>query len=142
MKLIDQFEDEKYWYIVLELMEGGDLFEQIRRRGSFDEKKAREMIRVLIDAVRYCHLKGIWHRDIKLENLLLSCKNVDHACLKLADFGLAIQMERENMKATDCCGTAEYVAPEVLQSQPYGKECDFWSIGIVAYFLLCGFAPF
>lgn len=81
------------------------------------------------------------HRDIKPENLLLSSKELGIASLKIADFGLA-RLLQENSLASTTCGTPGYVAPEVLMQQPYGKECDYWSIGVVAFILLSGTPPF
>ena len=95
----------------------------------------------MIDALSYCHSKGIVHRDIKPENLLLQSKEIGIASLKIADFGLSRLLDEDQMAST-ACGTPGYVAPEILMSQPYGKACDYWSIGVVAFILLSGSAPF
>ena len=89
----------------------------------------------MIDAINYCHKKGILHRDIKPENLLLSSKELGIASLKIADFGLAKILDDQCLASTTC-GTPGYVAPEVLMQKPYGKECDYWSIGVVTFILL------
>ena len=141
VKLIDVFEDERHWCLVMELMEGGELFDQILEKEQFMESEARDAIRSIVDAIDYCHKQGIVHRDIKPENLLLSSKELGIASLKIADFGLA-RLLQENSLASTTCGTPGYVAPEVLMQQPYGKECDFWSIGVVAFILLSGTPPF
>jgi calcium/calmodulin-dependent protein kinase I len=94
-----------------------------------------------VDAISYCHTKGICHRDIKPENLLLSSKELGIASLKIADFGLARLLQEDSLASTTC-GTPGYVAPEVLEQKPYGKACDYWSIGVVTFILLSGTPPF
>jgi calcium/calmodulin-dependent protein kinase I len=141
VNLIDVFEDERHWCLVMELMQGGELFDQILEKEHFSEKEAREATRSIIDAIQYCHEKGICHRDIKPENLLLQSKEIGITSLKVADFGLARLLE-ENTLASTTCGTPGYVAPEVLMQKPYGKSCDIWSIGVISYILLCGYPPF
>ena len=125
----------------MELMQGGELFDQILDKEQFSENEARQAVKSIIDAIQYCHSKGIAHRDIKPENLLLSNKDIGIASLKIADFGLARLLE-ENSLASTTCGTPGYVAPEVLMQRPYGKACDYWSIGVVAFILLSGTPPF
>jgi calcium/calmodulin-dependent protein kinase I len=125
----------------MELMEGGELFDQILEKEFFSEGEAREAIRSIINALQYCHDQGIVHRDIKPENLLLQSKEIGISSLKIADFGLA-RLLQENTMASTTCGTPGYVAPEVLMQMPYGKECDYWSIGVVAFILLSGTPPF
>ena len=95
----------------------------------------------MIMAIQYCHGLGIAHRDIKPENLLLQSKELGIASLKIADFGLARLLEEDQLASTTC-GTPGYVAPEVLMQMRYGKECDYWSIGVVAFILLSGTPPF
>mmetsp|Transcript_3558 Transcript_3558/g.2583 ORF Transcript_3558/g.2583 Transcript_3558/m.2583 type:complete len:163 (+) Transcript_3558:73-561(+) len=107
----------------------------------YSEKEASETIRPIIDAIQYCHSNNIIHRDIKPENLLYSSKNPEKAIIKVSDFGLARYISVKTL-ATTTCGTPGYVAPEILEQRPYGKECDYWSIGVVLYILLCGFPPF
>ena len=141
VKLIDVFEDERHWCLVMELMQGGELFDEILEKEHFSEYEAREATKAIIDAIAYCHEKGICHRDIKPENLLLSSKELGITSLKIADFGLARSLE-ENSLASTTCGTPGYVAPEVLMQKPYGKECDYWSIGVVTFILLSGTPPF
>lgn len=113
VKLIDVFEDERHWCLVMELMQGGELFDQILEKEQFSEAEAREATRAIVDAINYCHTKGICHRDIKPENLLLSSKELGIASLKIADFGLA-RLLADNALASTTCGTPGYVAPEVL----------------------------
>ena len=142
MKLIDVFEDDRHWCLVMELMEGGELFDQILEKEVFSEAEARDATKSIIDAIEYCHSMGIIHRDIKPENLLLQSKDVGISSLKMADFGLARFLDGEGSTASTTCGTPGYVAPEVLQQLPYGKECDYWSIGVVTFILLSGTPPF
>lgn len=122
-------------------MSGGELLEKIMEKKHFTEKEAAETIRPIIDAINYCHSLNIIHRDIKPENLLFSCKDPQLRTIKVTDFGLARFISAETLAST-ACGTPGYVAPEILSQKPYGKECDYWSIGVVLYILLCGFAPF
>jgi len=125
----------------MELMQGGELFDKIIEEEQFSESEARVAIKSIISAIEYCHLKGICHRDIKPENLLLSSKEIGIASLKVADFGLARMLGDDSLARTTC-GTPGYVAPEVLQELPYGKSCDVWSIGVVAFIMLSGTPPF
>lgn len=141
VKLFDVFEDDRHWCLVMELMQGGELFDQILKKDQFSEHEAREAARAIIDAIGYCHQKGICHRDIKPENLLLSNKEMGIASLKIADFGLARLLDESTLASTTC-GTPGYVAPEVLKQQPYGVACDYWSIGVVTFILLSGTPPF
>ena len=89
VRLIDVFEDDRHWCLVMELMQGGELFDQILEKEFFSEAEAREATKVIIEAIQYCHNQGIVHRDIKPENLLLYSKEMGISSLKIADFGLA-----------------------------------------------------
>lgn len=144
----DIFEDEKYVYIVMEMLSGGEvsgikladevqLFDQIVKKDTFTEKEARDIIAPIMDVLIYCHSLGIIHRDIKPENLLLSSKDPEKAVIKVSDFGLARFLNDEQF-ATTTCGTPGYVAPEILSSKPYTNTCDFWSVGVVLFVLLSG----
>lgn len=138
VQIYEYFEDATYFFIVTELVQGGQLFDEVTRRGKFNERDAATVIKQLLSAVSYCHKNNICHRDIKPENVLLDVdKQFDQ--IKIVDFGSAKTLTNERMK--ELHGTCYYVAPEVL-TQNYGKECDLWSIGVITYLLLSGTCPF
>jgi len=139
VRLFEIFDDGEILYLVMELMSGGELFDRIVEKESYTEKEAAETIRPIVDAIRYCHEQGIIHRDLKPENLLYESSD-EKAIIKISDFGLARFVQGE--LATTACGTPGYVAPEIVAGQGYGKEVDYWSIGIILYIMLCGFPPF
>lgn len=132
-------DDPDYYYMVLEYMAGGELFDRIVQKAYYNEKEARDLCRILISGVKYCHDLGVVHRDLKPENLLLSSPS-DSANIKLADFGLACSVLGGNV--SDQCGSPGYVAPEILRGAPYGTPVDMWSIGVIIYTLLGGYPPF
>lgn len=139
VRLIEIFDEEDMLYLVMEIMNGGELFDRIVEKESYSEKEAAETIRPIVDAVRYCHDLDIIHRDLKPENLLYSTAD-ETQIIKISDFGLARFVDNEF--ATTACGTPGYVAPEIVTGKGYGKEVDYWSIGIILYTMLCGFPPF
>ena len=141
VKLHDIYEDEKYFFLIMELLTGGELFDQILTKEKFTESEARDIVAPIFDALIYCHSMGIVHRDIKPENLLFSAKDTENAIIKVSDFGLARFVDSETL-ATTTCGTPGYVAPEILEQQPYDQPCDFWSVGVVLFILLSGSPPF
>jgi len=141
VKFYDMYEDEKYIYIVMELLGGGELFDQIMTKEIFTEKESRDIIAPIFDALIYCHKIGIVHRDIKPENLLFSSKNLETGIIKVSDFGLARLLTTDQL-ATTTCGTPGYVAPEIISEKPYNEACDFWSVGVVLFILLSGEPPF
>lgn len=128
--------------IVLELAQGGELFDFMMHTGCFPENIARTFFRQLISGVEMCHFNGVYHRDIKPENLLLD----KHFGLKIADFGLSALHETENgtlMQLYTQCGTRGYMSPELLSGNPYdGAAADIWSCGVVLFIMLAGFPPF
>ncbi|XP_072328178.1 MAP kinase-activated protein kinase 2-like [Scyliorhinus torazame] len=128
--------------IVMECMEGGELFNRIQDRGdqAFTEREASEIMRDIGSAIQYLHAMNIAHRDVKPENLLYTSKDLN-AILKLTDFGFAKETTLHNSLATPCY-TPYYVAPEVLGPEKYDKSCDMWSLGVIMYILLCGYPPF
>lgn len=140
VKFFDFFEEPKYFYVVLEFVEGGELFDRIVTKTFYNEKEARDVVLTVLNGIKYCHDKGIAHRDLKPENLLLTSKQ-DDCFVKIADFGFAIRGAEKNALKTQC-GTPGYVAPEILQNQPYDRAVDMWSIGVITYVLLGGYPPF
>lgn len=128
----------KYYVIVMEILEGGELFDRIVEREKYDEAHARTITRKILSAVKYLHDHNVVHRDLKPENLLFDTR-AESAELKLTDFGFATTTKKQ---LTDTCGTPEYVAPEILDEKPYSFKVDMWSVGVIVYILLCGFPPF
>lgn len=126
--------------LVLELVTGGELFERITNRGHYSEKDAAAAVKEMLDAVKYLHGKGIIHRDLKPENLLYENLYQD-AKLKIADFGLS-KIVGPQVTTNTVCGTPGYCAPEVVKGKMYNEKVDLWSIGVIAYILLCGYEPF
>ncbi|KAJ9146641.1 hypothetical protein P3X46_028879 [Hevea brasiliensis] len=128
-------------FIVLEFVTGGELFDKIVNHGQMREDEARGYFQQLINAVDYCHSRGVYHRDLKPENLLLdACGN-----LKVSDFGLSAlsQQVRDDGLLHTACGTPNYVAPEVLNDRGYdGATADVWSCGVILFVLLAGYLPF
>ncbi|CAN0238841.1 unnamed protein product [Pylaiella littoralis] len=141
VRLHQVFDSQNCLYMVMELCTGGELFDRIVMKDHYTENEARDCIIQMTKAILYCHQNGIVHRDLKPENLLYSDFDEESAVLKLADFGLA-KLCSESAMLNTACGTPGYVAPEILESRPYGKEVDMWSVGVIAYILLCGFPPF
>ncbi|ETW06233.1 CAMK/CAMK1 protein kinase, variant 1 [Aphanomyces invadans] len=139
MTLFEVYTEAQYYYLVTEFMEGGELFDRIVEKTFYTEKEARDLVQVLLGAIKYCHDQNVVHRDLKPENLLLTSKD-DDAYIKIGDFGFA----KQDMKAglTTACGTPGYVAPEILKGESYGKSVDIWSIGVITFILLCGYPPF
>lgn len=139
IKFYEVINSKNNLYLVLEYLGGGELFEAICQRGNYAENEAAEILKQILEAVDYCHKQNIAHRDLKPENLLLSTK--EPPFVKIADFGLS--KEFSNDKLATACGTPDYVAPEVVMGDSdYGIEVDIWSIGVIAYILLCGVPPF
>jgi len=122
------------------LVEGGELFGELQKRGSFSEEVAGELMVQLLSAVVYCHKHKIVHRDLKPENILLEKTSSDKLSLKVIDFGTA-QAFSSCVKLRLTIGTAYYIAPEVLQKN-YNEKCDVWSCGVILYILLSGTPPF
>lgn len=140
VKLLGHYQEKDMVYLVLENMEGGELFDRIVHKSKYSEKEARDLIRSLLGTLDYIHSKNIVHRDLKPENLLLPSETID-TDVKFADFGFAKRVE--NLLPNECpCGSPGYVAPEVLKSVPYGCEVDVWSMGVICYVLLAGYPPF
>ena len=141
IKLYDVLESEHYIYIIMEYCSGGDLLSYFENHNyELPESKVCEIIHKLSMAVYYLHSYGIVHRDLKPENILMTDSN-DTADIRLLDFGLS-KIIGNDEKCTEPYGTLSFVAPEVLQSKPYDKSVDLWSIGIITFLLLTGYMPF
>ncbi|TNN00314.1 hypothetical protein fugu_011560 [Takifugu bimaculatus] len=138
--LEDIYESSNYLYLIMQLVSGGELFDRIVEKGFYTEMDASRLIRQVLDAVNYLHSMGIVHRDLKPENLLYFSPD-DESKIMISDFGLS-KMEGTGDVMATACGTPGYVAPEVLAQKPYSKAVDCWSIGVIAYILLCGYPPF
>ncbi|OXB54601.1 hypothetical protein ASZ78_004041, partial [Callipepla squamata] len=137
--LEDIYESTTHFYLVMQLVSGGELFDRILERGVYTEKDASVVIHQVLTAVKYLHENGIVHRDLKPENLLYLTPE-ENSKIMITDFGLS-KMEQNGIMST-ACGTPGYVAPEVLAQKPYSKAVDCWSIGVITYILLCGYPPF
>ncbi|XP_053561307.1 caM kinase-like vesicle-associated protein [Bombina bombina] len=137
--LEDIYESTSHFYLVMQLVSGGELFDRILERGVYTEKDASNVIHQVLSAVKYLHDNGIVHRDLKPENLLYLTPD-ENSKIMITDFGLS-KMEESGIMST-ACGTPGYVAPEVLAQKPYCKAVDCWSIGVITYILLCGYPPF
>ncbi len=139
VELIDAYEGSKHIYIVMELCEGGELFDRIVARGHYSEKDAATIFRTMMRTVAHCHNLGVIHRDLKPENFVLKTKE-PNAAIKAIDFGLSTYFEPQQ-HFHDRVGSAYYVAPEVLNYN-YSNEADVWSAGVILYILLAGVPPF
>ncbi|XP_039006865.1 CDPK-related kinase 5-like isoform X1 [Hibiscus syriacus] len=140
VKFYDAFEDHDNIYIAMEFCEGGELLDRILARGGkYSEDDAKTVMVQILNFVAFCHLQGVVHRDLKPENFLYTSKEVN-SMLKAIDFGLS-DFVRPDERLNDIVGSAYYVAPEVLH-RSYSTEADVWSIGVIAYILLCGSRPF
>jgi len=140
VKLYEFYINAKYYYLVTELVEGGELFDEMQRRKTFNEERAAEIISQLLSAIVYCHERGIVHRDLKPENILMSLTKEGRYRIKIIDFGTA-QSFKKNARLRSALGTPYYIAPEVLLMN-YNEKCDVWSCGVILYILLSGTLPF
>ena len=143
-KILEMFDDEDYFLIVMEYINGGNLFSFVKKRRKLSEKKAKFLFKQIILGIQYIHSKNIIHRDIKLENILIDLNNK----IKICDFGIGIILEDSHQKIYDKCGTPMYMAPEILLSSKKNKRgyegppVDIWSCGIALYIMLSGKLPF
>jgi len=141
VKLLDHFENSEYIFIVMELLEGGSLGDYFSRTNyQFTERRAANIMFQLASGLKYLHQYGILHRDIKPENIMLTSKS-DDARVKIMDFGLS-KIIGAHEKLADGYGSLSFVAPEVLVREPYNKQIDIWSLGIILYYMLSGTLPF
>jgi len=141
VRLHDSIQEENFHYLVFDLVTGGELFEDIVAREFYSEADASHCIQQILESVNHCHTNGIVHRDLKPENLLLASK-MKGAAVKLADFGLAIEVQGDQQAWFGFAGTPGYLSPEVLKKEPYAKAVDIWACGVILYILLVGYPPF
>ncbi|XP_071062691.1 calcium/calmodulin-dependent protein kinase type II delta 1 chain isoform X4 [Pseudochaenichthys georgianus] len=141
VRLHDSISEEGFHYLVFDLVTGGELFEDIVAREYYSEADASHCIQQILESVNHCHVNGIVHRDLKPENLLLASK-LKGAAVKLADFGLAIEVQGDQQAWFGFAGTPGYLSPEVLRKDPYGMPVDMWACGVILYILLVGYPPF
>lgn len=151
LRLHHHFDDYKAVYLVMELCEGGELYQVLKRQGGrgVEEEKAKLYFRDILNGLDYLHnTKRIIHRDLKLSNILLYLDGDRQTVAKIGDFGLACYMDGQRDGQDDhclnmtICGTPNYLAPEVVQKRPYGQEADLWSLGCLLFAMLVGRAPF
>jgi len=154
VRLHDGIQEESFHYLVFDLVTGGELFEDIVAREFYSEADASHCIQQILESVNHCHSNGVVHRDLKPENLILSEKPKPQpenlllaskskgAAVKLADFGLAIEVQGDQQAWFGFAGTPGYLSPEVLKKEPYGKPVDIWACGVILYIILVGYPPF
>ena len=133
------YEDDKYFHLVTEYCNGGDLVTFVQKKGGIEEELAKKFFWQAATAVNYLHFFGVVHRDLKLENFLLVKDHEDNTDIKLIDFGFATNFRDKDLLSP--VGTAYYVAPEILDKS-YSYKCDVWSLGVVLYMMVTGEAPF
>ena len=138
VRLYGYFYDEQNIYAVMEYCPGGNLFQRLRREKQFSENKAKFVVAQVVESLIYLQERNVIHRDIKPENILIA--DVERMHVKLCDFGWSTHTINE--QRTTFCGTVDYVAPELVYSEPYGQEVDLWAVGILTFELLLGHAPF
>ena len=139
MQIYEVFNDKTNFYIVSEFCQGGELFDQISKKGNFSENDAAKIMKQVLSAITYSHQNNIVHRDLKPENILLEDKSSD-LVVKIIDWGCAMSFKK-NEKMHNADGTPYYIAPEVLEGN-YDEKCDVWSCGVILYIMLCGYPPF
>jgi serine/threonine protein kinase len=140
IEIKELFEDDDYFYLVMERMRGGDVFDKLIQIKKFNEADAKQLVRTLLIATEFFHSQNVAHRDLKPQNLLLKSNHNTHDIV-ISDFGFSCRVHKP-MSLTTRCGTPSYVAPEVLKNAPYDQSVDMWSIGVIIYVLLCGYPPF
>ncbi|KAM3147294.1 hypothetical protein pb186bvf_000545 [Paramecium bursaria] len=139
VKLFELYQDDGSYYLVTEYLQGGELFDRIKKMNYFSENKAADYIKQILTAVLYCHDQNIVHRDLKPENIIFVNEEQDSQ-LKVIDFGTSRKFDGLKQMSKRL-GTPYYIAPEVLNHQ-YNEKCDIWSCGVILYILLCGYPPF
>ena len=138
VKLIYAFQDKEKLYFITEFMQGGELFFHLRRNSQYKEKSVKFYMSEILLAIDYMHKNNFIYRDLKPENILID----KYGHIKLTDFGLSKLLDEEEQKTYTLCGTAEYLAPEIIFEKGYDKTCDWFSFGVVLFEMLCGIHPF
>ena len=138
VKLIYAFQDKEKLYFITEFMQGGELFFHLRRNPQYKEKSVKFYMSEILLAIDYMHKNNFIYRDLKPENILID----KYGHIKLTDFGLSKLLDEEEQKTYTLCGTAEYLAPEIIFEKGYDKTCDWFSFGVVLFEMLCGIHPF
>lgn len=142
LTLVDYFETEDSLYLVTELAKGGELFDRLYARGFIRESAAAKLVKAITGGVQHLHNHGIVHRDLKPENILFKSPTSPSRLL-ICDFGLSRIIDDENLSMLmTTVGTPSYMAPEIFKKTGHGKPVDIWAIGVITYFLLCGYTPF
>lgn len=145
LNLFEVFENDDQISLVMEFVDGGELFYKIVEKGNYTEADAASIVKQMCAGVAYLHSQGVAHRDLKPENLLCSTRDAEPGApfrVVIADFGLSKIFDAGEQLETSC-GTPDYVAPEVITAEgSYDKSVDMWSAGVITYVLLCGFSPF
>jgi serine/threonine-protein kinase Chk2 len=144
IRVYDVYDTPNAVYIILELVEGGELFDRIVANGQFDELTSKFLFRQMCLGVKYLHDRSITHRDLKPENVLLTLPDTNETLIKITDFGLSRFINETTLMKT-FCGTPNYLAPEVLVTHgeaSYTNKVDVWSLGVILYISLVGYPPF
>ncbi|CAF3796861.1 unnamed protein product [Adineta steineri] len=144
IRVYDVYDTPNAVYIVLELVEGGELFDRVVANGQFDEITSKFLFRQICIGVQYLHDRSITHRDLKPENVLLTLPDTNETLVKITDFGLSRFINETTLMKT-FCGTPNYLAPEVLSTRgesSYTNKVDVWSLGVILYICLVGYPPF
>lgn len=142
INLYEVFENQSEISLVLDLANGGELFNKLIQLKTYSEDDARELIRTVLKTLEHLHAQGIVHRDLKPENLLLpGGPSASLTDVKLSDFGMSARIQKGELMYQQC-GTEGYIAPEVLSGHGYGTPVDMWSLGCISYILLSGYPPY
>jgi calcium/calmodulin-dependent protein kinase I len=138
---IDHFEEPDRFYLVLELLSGGELLDRIIDKDRYTEKEACSLVYTIVSTLAFMHRRHIIHRDMKPENVLLKHAH-DDTSVKICDFGLAVNLQNRPDGVRTLCGSPGYMAPEISRGGGYGAPVHIWATGVIVYIMLCGFSPF
>lgn len=141
MNVTELLEDDENYYIITELLEGGELFDRIIEVKAFSERRAAYIVKQVLLALNYMHQQSITHRDLKPENILLESKKLSSLEVKIADFGFSCMFDPKEGLDTQL-GSPLYMAPEIIIGKTYNEKVDIWSMGVITYMLLTGRNPF